>query len=375
LGIYPSSGLKVSYVTIIAGFNASDEKARLLLSTAWLFKVATHRLFNIVKQMPVLPASDIGWKSAFYKVVYDVIPNRRYSYGVITLVRSVYESCRQLGIDFRSVELSDWLMFQQSEKEYPPRSITLKSTSEVEVTVFSYSKESKRIALRVGTSGVYKKLLGAILREKQPYMPRIYVKSWNARDGKLYVRGELQIAIPVDFYYSHMTRVKANNGKLYAGVDVNVDRVNLAIVDGEGRLRDTYTFWFEEASRKSSSRHRARSIIGMRVHEMLKYAYHHGVKTLFLENPEVLGKLKLLWVRSNDRRHENYNYKVSVFRSSVIEMIALKTPLYSIEIEVKYVDPKRTTSSGEHDEIMKKYRLDRHTASAYLIALKRLKQP
>jgi hypothetical protein len=56
-------------------------------------------------------------------------------------------------------------------------------------------------------------------------------------------------------------------------------------------------------------------------------------------------------------------------------MIALKAPLYSIEIEVKYVDPKRTTSSGEHDEIMEKYRLDRHTASAYLIALKRLKQP
>jgi hypothetical protein len=157
---------------------------RLLLSTAWLFKVATHRLFNIVKQSPVLPASDIGWRSMFYKTVYDVIPNRRYSYGVITLVRSVYESCRQLGIDFRGVKLSNWLMFQQSEKEYPPRSITLKSPSEVEVTVFSYSKKSKRIALRVSTSGVYRKLLDAILKEKQPYMPRIYVKSWNARDGK-----------------------------------------------------------------------------------------------------------------------------------------------------------------------------------------------
>jgi hypothetical protein len=71
----------VSYVTIVAGFNTSGEDARLLLSTAWLFKVAAHRLFNIVKQTPVLPASDIGWKSMFYKTVYDVIPNRRYSYG------------------------------------------------------------------------------------------------------------------------------------------------------------------------------------------------------------------------------------------------------------------------------------------------------
>jgi IS605 OrfB family transposase len=94
---------------------------------------------------------------------------------------------------------------------------------------------------------------------------------------------------------------------------------------------------------------------------------------LFLENPGVLGKLKLLWVRSNDRRHENYNYKRSIFRSSVIEMIALKAPLYGIE--VKYVDPKGTTSSREHDDVMRKCRLDQHTASAYLIALKGLKQP
>jgi hypothetical protein len=360
----------MSYVTIVAGFNTSGEDAKLLLSTAWLFKLATHRLFNIVKQYPTLPVSDIGWKSTFYKAVYDVIPNRRYSYGVITLVRSIYESCRQLGIDFRNVELSDWLMFQQSEKEYPPRSITLKSPSEVEVTAFSYSKESKRITLRISTSGTYKKLLDAILREEQPYMPRIYIKSWNVRGGKLYVRGELQIAVPIDFYNKHMARARVNKGRLYGGVDVNVDRINLAIVDSNGKLRDTYTFWFEEASRKGCSKHRAWSIIGMRIHEMLEYAYHHGVKTLFLEGPEVLGRLKLMWIKSGERRHENYNYKVMIFRNSVVERITMKTPLY--DIETKYVDPKGTTNSLEHDELMRKYRLDRHTASAYLIALRGL---
>ncbi|RLE61894.1 MAG: hypothetical protein DRJ38_10670, partial [Thermoprotei archaeon] len=52
----------------------------------------------------------------------------------------------------------------------------------------------------------------------------------------------------------------------------------------------------------------------------------------------------------------------------VIEMIAMKAPLYSIN--VKYVNPRGTTSSREHGEVMKKYGLDRHTASAYLIALK-----
>jgi hypothetical protein len=91
---------------------------------------------------------------------------------------------------------------------------------------------------------------------------------------------------------------------------------------------------------------------------------------LFLENPEVLGRLKLMWIRNGDRKHENYNYKVMIFRNSIIEKITMKTPLYSIV--TKYVDPKGTTNSLEHDELMKKYRLDRHTASAYLIALKGL---
>jgi IS605 OrfB family transposase len=170
-----------------------------------------------------------------------------------------------------------------------------------------------------------------------------------------------------------MTRAKANRGKLCGGVDVNVDRINLAIIDSSGELRDVYTFWFREAAARGFPRRSARSIIGVKVHKMLSYAYHQGVKTLFLEDPGVLGKLKLLWVRSSDRRYENYNYRKAVFRNSIIEMIALKAPLYGIN--VKYVDPKGTTSSGEHDEIMKRFGLDRHTASAYLIALKGLKQP
>jgi len=81
--------------------------------------------------------------------------------------------------------------------------------------------------------------------------------------------------------------------------------------------------------------------------------------------------LKLMWVRGGDRGHENYNHRVMTFRSSIIERIALKAPLYSIR--VGYVNPKGTTNSTEHDELMKRYGLNRHTASAYLIALRGLR--
>jgi len=322
--------------------------------------------------MSVLPASKIAWKSTFRETAYDVIPNRRYADSAVVLVMGIYESCRELGIDFKSVELGDWLMFQQSEKEYPPRNITVRSVDEAWVTVLNYLGESARIALKISTSKSYRRLLKALIGEKQPYNPRIRIKTWNVRGGKLYIRGELQMAIPLDFYYMHMARFRENNGSLYGGVDVNVDRINLAIIDAYGKLRDVKTFWFEEASRKGCPRRRAWSIIGARVHEMLKYAYHHGVSILAVENPEVLGKLRLLWIRSGERKSENYNWKVATFRSSVIEMITLKAPLYSIK--VRYVDPRGTTSSEEHSKVMKRCGLDRHTASAYLTALRSIER-
>jgi hypothetical protein len=361
----------MTYITLTFPFNVYCDVAKRFLSTAWLFKIATHKLLSVAKQSPVLPGTDIGWKNTFRGVAYEVIPNRRYADGVVTLVRSIYESCRQLGIDFKSIELSDWLMFQQSELEYPARSITLKSGYEFHITTIDYYKNIYRDVVKPIVSKSYRLLLEKVLEERQRYTGRVVIKSYGIKNGNLWVRGEVQITIPVNFYYKHMARCREPRGNLIGGVDVNVDRLNLAIIDEKGNLRNYKTFWFSETTARGFSRRSARSIIGTKIRKMLSYAYHQGVKTLFLENPGVLGKLKLLWIRAGNRKHENYNYRVSIFKSSIIEMIALKAPLYSIE--VKYVDPKGTTNSKEHDEIVKRYGLDRHNASAYLITLRGLK--
>jgi len=361
----------VDYLTIRLPFNVDGGVAEGLLSTAWLFRIATHRVLALAKRQQVLPGTKIGWVNVFRQIAYEIVPNRRYTDGAVTLVMGVYESCRALGVDFKGVELSDWLMFQQSELEYPSRNITLKQNHEFHVTTVRYNGTTGRVVLKPTIPKTYKALLDIILTGRVEYMGRVVVRDYGVRGNQLWVHGEVQVTVPMDVYYEHMARHKKNSGKLIGGVDVNTDRINLAIIDEDGELIDHETFWFSEASRKGFSRHKAWSIIGMRIHEMLNYAYHHGVKTLFLENPEVLGRLKLMWVRSGDRKHENYNYKVMTFRSTIIEKIALKAPLYSIE--TKYVSPRGTTNSEEHDELMRKYRLDRHTASAYLTALKGLK--
>ncbi len=363
----------MSYITLTLPFNVDGDEAKRLLSTAWLFKIATHKMLGLAKQSPILPATDIGWKNTFRRIIYEVIPNRRYVDGVIVLVRGIYESCRQLGVDFKEVELGDWLMFQQSEKEYPMRNITLRDDYSFHITTIDYNGEKNRVVIKPTIPKSYRVLLGKVLEEKQVHTGKVVIRDYGARKSGLWVHGEIQLTIPLDFYYRHMTRYKRNYGKLYGGIDVNTDRINLAIVDDRGNFRDTYTFWFREVTARGFPRRKAKTIIGMKVHEMLKYAYHNGVKTIFLENPEILGKLKLLWVRNGKRLNRNYNWRVMSFRSTVIEMIAVKAPLYSIKIS--YVDPRGTTHSKEHYEIMKKYRLDRHTASAYLIALKGLNLP
>ena len=362
----------MSYITVSLSFNTNSDAAKRLLSTAWLFKIATHRVLDLARQTPVLPATDIGWKNMFRGVAYEAVPNRRYADGAITLIRSIYESCRVLGIDFRSVELGNWLMFQQSEMEYPVRNVTLREGYEFHITVIDYGGSTSRVIIKPTIPKGYRLLLDKILEERQEHTGRVVINGYGVRDNNVWVHGEVQLTIPIEFYYRHMVRYEQNNGRLFGGVDVNVDRINLTIVDEGGELRDVKTFWFEEASRKGVTRHRAWSVIGMAVHAMLDYAYHHGVKTLFLENPDILGRLKLMWIRNGDRRHENYNYRVATFRNSVIEMIVMKAPLYGINVE--YVNPKGTTSSEDHDEVMKAYGLDKHTASAYLIVLKGLKQ-
>ena len=361
----------MDYITIRLPFDVNGDTAKELLSTAWLFKIATHRVLSLARQQNLLPGSKIGWKNMFREVAYGIIPNRRYADGAVTLVMGVYESCRALGIDFRGVELGDWLMFQQSELEYPAKSITLKQNHEFHVTTVRYDGSTGRVVIKPTIPKNYEKLLGAITTKRVGYMGRVVIDGVGARSNQLWVHGEVHMTVPMDVYYERMSRHKRNSGKLIGGVDVNTDRINLAIINENGELIDHETFWFSEVTARGFPRHRAWSIIGMRVHEMLNYAYHHGVKTLFLENPDVLGRLRLMWVRSGDRKHENYNYKVMTFRSTIIEKIALKAPLYSIE--TKYVNPKGTTNSKEHDETMRKHGLDRHTTSAYLTALKGLR--
>jgi hypothetical protein len=196
----------------------------------------------------VLPGTRIGWKNTFRDIAYGVIPNRRYADGVVTLVMGVYESCRALDVDFKSVELGDWLMFQQSSLEYPSRNITLKPNYEFHVTTVRFDGAVDRVVIKPTIPRSYRELLDVILTERIKYVGRVMIDGVGARGSQLWLHGEVQVTIPMDAYYEHMAKHKRNSGKLIGSVDVNTDRFNLAIIDKEGMLIDHRTFWFSEAN-------------------------------------------------------------------------------------------------------------------------------
>ena len=362
-------------------FNAFGDDARRLMATARLFKLVTLKVFDAFLRDGKPPLSQFSMYKRYRKIGYDILPNRRYVDGAIDLVYGVIESVNELSrlykelglneeIKLEDLEFSNWLLFQcEGESKHMNINIKIQEDLSFRVLTFDFEGSKSYVIVKPTISKRWKRILQNLWFYMESYYGRIVLKQFGNRKGILFTHGEVQVSVGYDFYLEVMRRYDQPKGKNVAGVDVNLDRINLAIVNSEGELRDCKTFWFRDVKSRNMPRRKVWSLIGERVHELIKYAYHHGVSRIYLEDLSVLGKLKLLWLKNGRRLNENYNYAVQSFRSRVIEMIKMKAPLYGMK--TSYVNPTNTSKIGE--KLMKKLGVDRHTASAYIIALKGLK--
>ena len=371
----------MDYITLILPFNTSGEEARKLITTARLFRLAVLKVFNEFLSNGKPPLSQFSMYKRYRKVGYGVLPNRRYVDGAIDLVYGIIESVNELNrlhkklgfdeeIKLEDVKFNNWLLFQcEGESKHMNINIKIREDLSFRILTFDFEGNKSYIIVKPTISKRYKPILQNIWFYMQPYYARVVLKQFGNRKGVLFTHGEIQVAVDYDFYLELMRRYNQPKGKNVAGIDVNLDRINLAIVNKDGELRDYKTFWFREVKARNMPKRRVWSIIGMRVHEMLKYAYYHGVCRIYLEDLSILGKLKLLWLKNGRRFNKNYNYAVQSFRSRVIETIKMKAPLYGMK--TSYVNPANTSKISE--KLARKLGVDKHTASAYVIALRGLK--
>jgi hypothetical protein len=357
----------MDYVTLKIPFSTDGDTAKDLLTTAQLFRAATQDVLILAKHQRELPMGMIGWANTFRGAAYEVIPNRRYADGAVTLVMSIYVACKALGIDFRSVELSNWLMFQQGVAEKPLTNfnITLKHDYTFHITTVSNEggrKHTRRYIITPTPDTVtkHKDLLKAVLDKNIEYIGRVVINE----HAESHASGEIQMMIPLDFY-NNLIAKEQDGEKLVGGISVNTDKIDLVII------KKNYKFDYKKFKPKGG--------VVDEIRELLNYAHDYGVGALFMENPAVYDTLRWIQPKGSDvEKHRDLIIKVSI-----IEEITLEARQYGIE--VGYVDPKITMNNELIRETVQKLerltrrhsddeQVDENTATAYLIAKRGLKK-
>ncbi|WP_240703235.1 transposase [Thermococcus indicus] len=173
------------------------------------------------------------------------------------------------------------------------------------------------------------------------------------RNGKVY----LHVQVPFEVYLGRYRRT--TNGRLYAGFDLNSDRVNMVILDGDGIIRDVRVKHFPEVNSPGFPRKKARDLRLNALARLLDYVFYHGVRVVFFED---LGRIKRKNGKATSSRRGNR--KASNFaKKELLEhgvVMALKRGF-----NVYLVNPAGSSKLGR--EIAQWLGLDVHSASAFVV--------
>jgi len=177
------------------------------------------------------------------------------------------------------------------------------------------------------------------------------------RDGKPY----LHVSVLMELYLKYFRKVRAK-GKLIVSFNLNNDRTDMVVVDKLGIIRGVKTGWFPEIISHGFPRGKAHASRLQALVKLLDCAYHQGVKKVLFEDLERIKKPKYIRSRRANRKITRFPKRKLLEHEMVMAMkcgskVHLVNLAYTSRIE---------------ERIGGKFGLDRHTASAYLLALKYL---
>jgi len=279
--------------------------------------------------------------------------NKAYGDSAYKTAKTLFDGCRHNGGNPKHIKVRKLFIISEGEaSRLGNRNIRLESIDTIKV---KYPYDGSWLLFNAFFGEKYlpiiRELIELAKQKRISYGARI-----SLRSGKIY----LFLSIPTEFYLKHFGKGKAE-GKLIAGFDLNSDRINMVIIDRYGRIRHVKTERIPEVTSHGYPRGKAKARRLEALAKLLKYAYYHNVGTVIFENLLVIKKRKYT-------RSKKANRKITRFAKR--ELLQ-----YGIVMAMKYgfkvllVNPKGTTKSEKHDKVMERCGLDRHAASAYLIAL------
>jgi len=282
--------------------------------------------------------------------------NKAYADSAFKIARAIVEGCLFNGGDPLHIEVRKLFVVSEGEaSRLGNRNVRFEGTDVVKV---KYPHDGSWLSLRAEFGEKYlplvKELVDLAKRRRISYRAEMVF-----RGGKIY----LHLSIPIELYLKHLGRGRGRRGRggLVAGIDLNSDRVCMVVVDSLGRVRDVKTEWFSELASHGFSRGRARARRLEALSKLLEYARDHNVGVVVFEDLFKVRRRRFVKSRKANRKISKFA-KRKLLQHGVV--MALREGL-----EVLLVEPRGTTSSEEHDRVMKEHGLDKHVASAYLIAL------
>jgi len=169
------------------------------------------------------------------------------------------------------------------------------------------------------------------------------------RNGKIY----LHLSVPFELFQYGVTC-----GKLIASFDLNSDRINMVIVDREGKIRDVKVKRFSEVTSHGFPKNKAKDIRLKALAELLDYAYYHNVGIVLFED---LDRIKKRQFTNNPKA----NRKISKFAKRELLHYGVTMTLKR-GFKVFLVNPTNTSKIAK--QIHRKLGLDIHCSSAYVLA-------
>ncbi len=175
----------------------------------------------------------------------------------------------------------------------------------------------------------------------------------------------IHVQLPLWLYLKYFSTSKQRGYGLIAGFDINSDRLNVVIIDSDGNIVAMKTFWYSETISHGFSRDKAKWVRLNALSDALEWCRRIGVDYVVFED---LTRIRYRRFMSNPY----VNRKIAKFPKKQILIHGVVKAL-KLGFTVILVNPKGTSNSITHKQIMREKGLDRHMASAYIIAYRGLK--
>ena len=344
----------ISHVTVIGKLVLeTTEDYMRLVRLAWSFRKAVDMMIReVINNTPMKDAT---------KKLHHLLPNYVYLESAYKHAKLMVEGCKSNNGNPRHIHVKKLFIISRGNKyDKGNRNVRLVPDDKFFRALIKYPWDGSWIECGALFGEKYilllKELLELANQKKEGYGARIVF-----REGRV----ELHISVPFHLYLKHFSLPKRRGYELVAGLDLNSDRMNMVIIDRNARIVAMKTAWFPEVTLHGFPRDKARDTRLKKLKELLSYARRIGVDYVAFENLFAVKKRSKVGSPSGNRRITRFAKKQLLQHGL---LMTLKLGLMPI-----LVDPKRTTHSRGHEEVMKKKGLDRHMASAYVIAHRGLK--